>query len=251
MKNVLQRAAIRMLQLANTMISDKGKINLPLAWRTKHLDYPVSKAQLSRVFRMNSDIWEDEPQDKGIEIRELAGYGVASAHEYERGFGNTRILRNGTHASLYINDQKRGIGFSWLNTPMNRQPSRQCEQAFVARTSILAAEPKKVIFTMQARYAHTDDDDNVTLREIFMPVVNDAGNITGLERIDPKDPDADIQTLRALIFFKVFTDRMAQKQPADVAACLNAVNVLPLDKTSTLRDYLMFRADPRQQLYNP
>lgn len=244
MNSALKRIAIRLLKLGNSIISDKGKLNLPLSWRAKHLDYTVSKAQLSRIFHMNDNIYEDEPQDKGIEIRELAGYGVDSVLGYEHGYGNTRILRNGEHINLYINDQKRGTGFKWLNTALNRHPKRQCEQAFVARTSILAENPKQVIFTMQARYIQSDDHDNVTLREIFMPVVNGNGKLTGLERIDPKDPDADIQTLRALIFFKIFTDRMVERQPADIAACLNAVNALPLDKTSTLRDYLMFRAGP-------
>lgn len=243
----------------------------------RHLDYQVSKPQLSRIFHMRSSAYDDEPSTKGIEIRSLAGYGAPSNFDAENNqYGLTRVMRNGRHMNFYLNDLKKGIGFSpkafgyyfanmFLNLPAVilrsktptalltkaanlQRPHKQCEQAFVARHSIFSDPDKQVVFTMKTSYVDTEkeEDGDVTLREIFMPVVTDE-KVTGLKQINPKDEDANIQTLRALIFFKVFMDSMMDHKRPDVPHLLRAVNELPLNNESTLRDYLTFEVQPRMQ----
>ena len=100
---------------------------------------------------------------------------------------------------------------------------------------------KQVIFVLRADFNDSETDRHVVLRDIFRPVANAEGQITGTTRINPKSKTANIEALRALILFKVIADQTAENKVADVAEAIRAVDALPLTDKSTLKDYLMFR----------
>ncbi len=240
-----------------------------IPFRDHSLDYAITKAQLSRIFRMETANYTDEPNDRGLEIRVAAGYPVPSVRDYEHGFGDTQALHAKGSASVYVNLMKYGRmstfdGFinhlinTVKNIPLvlihskkyeaileqaaNHNPvPHPCEQSIVARTSILSDDPKKTLFTLRIDCTDGKNDDYVTLRDIFMPVVDDNGIITGKRKLDAYAPDANADIIRSLIFMKLVTDQMRDGNPIDTKRLLGAVEKLPLTNESDIKDYLTYQ----------
>lgn len=234
--------------------------------RNPPLGYQITKVHLSRIFRLETGGYADEPSEKGHEIRVTAGFPPTALRSYEHGFGQTRVLRAERSASVYVNLMKYGRMSSFdrfttqiVNTikaiptiliysrkksaileqaaRLNAVP-RPCEQSIVARTSILSDDPKKTIFTLSANCTDGEKDEFVTLRDIFMPVVDDNGVITGTRKIPSNADNAEI--LRSLIFMKLVTDKMRDREPVKTKELLSAVEKLPLDNNSRINDYFTY-----------
>lgn len=278
MKDIFRRAAARALGFANSKISEDGELDIPIHARLKHLDISIPKAHLSRIFHTNSSAYAETSTQVSIEIRDLAGLPGFSTRMAEHGVGATRAWRSQPAGmNVYVNEKTNGVGRNMMRAVRDiigalptviihaRTPNaflekakglagvaHECEQGIVGRYASRAANPMQPIFTISAKHTDHQDDDNVTLQEIRLPVLDQDGRVEGLRRINPKAPDAGIQTLRALIFFKLLMDQMSEKDPADVATCLQAAQALPLDKTSKLQDYLTYQiAKPKPQAALP
>lgn len=98
--------------------------------------------------------------------------------------------------------------------------------------------PKKVIFAFSANCTDGEKDEFVTLRDIFMPVVDDNGIITGLRRLDSNADNAEI--LRCLIFMKLVADKMRDREPVKTKELLSAAEKLPLDNNPRINDYFTY-----------
>lgn len=234
--------------------------------RNPPLGYKITKIHLSRIFRLETGNYTDEPSEKGHEIRVTAGFPPTALRSYEHGFGQTRALRAERSASVYVNLMKYGRMSSFdrfttqiVNTikaipiilihsrkksaileqaaRLNAVP-RPCEQSIVARTSILSDDPKKTIFTLSANCTDGEKDEFVTLRDIFMPMVDDNGIITGTRKIPYNADNAEI--LRSLIFMKLVTDKMRDREPIKPRELLSAVEKLPLNNDSNIKDYFTY-----------
>lgn len=244
-------------------------------WKHPPIKYRVQKEDFARIFHMKSSLYQDEPSEDvgekriGRAVRYLAGYndvvgGLSMMTQH--GFGNTRTMRADRSMNIYVNELRSGHGLNFvaaaLNTLRNlpkalihaktfnalfskaahhEQPGRVCELAIVARRPILHPDRKQVIFVLRADFNDSETDRHVVLRDIFRPVANAEGQITGTTRINPKSKTANIEALRALILFKVIADQTAENKVTDVAEAIRAVDALPLTDKSTLKDYLMFR----------
>lgn len=259
--NFFRRAAATAMQAVSDMIPDPAK--------RSRLDHVMPKAELSRVFRLYAAPYADEMHAKGLEVRVTAGYPPTALREIEHGFGQTTVLRGMKSANIYMNVMTYGrmstlkgfaasiadtirnipavlIHAKRLNAVLSKaariEPTpHPCELAVVGRTSILGPDPKKVIFTLRADYLDGEKDDHITLRGIFMPVIGADGTITGTRPVIAGTPDTHAETLRALIFMKLVTDAIADHDPVDARALLRAVEGLPLNGQSRLKDYLTFR----------
>jgi hypothetical protein len=76
--------------------------------RNPPLGYKITKTHLSRIFRLESGSYSDEPSEKGHEIRVTAGFPPTALRSYEHGFGQTRVLRGERSVSVYVNLMKYG-----------------------------------------------------------------------------------------------------------------------------------------------
>lgn len=264
-KDILRQMAASLLHTASKALPDP-------ATRTG-LDYSLKKTELARIFRLHSTIYEQDDHSRGLEVRTLAGHPPGGNHDTIHGFGDTYVLRGGKQLNLYVNQRHSGVmsgtggifsgmdnAFKSLMRTLRNIPTilirarnpdhvltkaanldpvgRKCEQSIVARTTILAADPKKLIFALQADYMDDKENDTVVLRHIFRPVVDSAGSVTSTQPIDPSAPDADLQILRFLIFCKMVTDQLCAQQPVDIMKNLAAAEALPLDSASRLRNCL-------------
>ena len=210
-------------------------------WKHPPIKYRVQKEDFARIFHMKSSLYQDEPSEDvgekriGRAVRYLAGYndvvgGLSMMTQH--GFGNTRTMRADRSMNIYVNELRSGHGLNFvaaaLNTLRNlpkalihaktfnalfskaahhEQPGRVCELAIVARRPILHPDRKQVIFVLRADFNDSETDRHVVLRDIFRPVANAEGQITGTTRINPKSKTANIEALRALILFKVLPTR--------------------------------------------
>ena len=243
----------------------------------KTLDYKISQQDLSHIFRLQSSAYDVAVAGRSVEIRNLAGYATTGVHQDVHGFGATKVIYADKQLNMYVNENLTGV-FSGtgnilarLQNMMNHvshtisnipkallhaktlkglvakahdheAPGSLCEMAIVAQKPIVCDDPKRVVFTIQAEQMRDQNVDSpVILRKIFKPVVDADGKVTGTAEINPRSPDADIETLRFLIFSKLVMNQMISKQHIDIAGNLNAVAALPLDKTSKLKDYLSFQ----------
>lgn len=250
---------------------------LQINFSGKPLHYKISQQDLSRIFRIESNAYEAAVAQKSIEIRELAGYPSTGVHQDVHGFGATQVMYADKKLNVYVNRNQSGplsgTGdfLSRLNNMMNHiyntvanipkaltnaktlkalivkahdheTPGALCEVAIVAQKPVGSDDPKRVIFIIQAEHM-TDKDQNspVILRNIFKPMVDSDGKVTGMARIDPKAAHADQEILRFMIFAKLVMDQMISKQPIDIAGNLKATQDLPLDKSSKLKDYMGFQ----------
>lgn len=242
------------------------------------LDYAISPQELSHIFRPNSNAYQAAVASRSVEIRHLAGYGTSGNHQVVHGFGATKVIYGGQQLNLYINENLTGI-FSGTGSVLSRiknmmdhinntvanipkalvsaksfkglivkahdheEPGSLCEMAIVAQTPVTNDDPRRVVFILRAEQmrGHKTTDNPVILRQIFKPVVDAAGQVTGTQRIDPSSPDSEREVLRFLIFSKLLMNQMLSNQPVDIAGNLRAVEALPLDKSAKLKDYLSFQ----------
>ncbi|QQG35670.1 MAG: hypothetical protein HYS17_09115 [Micavibrio aeruginosavorus] len=253
--------------------SDPVKIRL----NERSLDYRISQQELAHIFRPRSNAYQVAVSSRAIEIRSLAGYNTSGNHQEVHGHGATKVVYGGKQLNLYINENLMGI-FSGTGSVISRmknaidhvcntivnipkalvsakalkglvvkahdheEPGSLCEIAIVAQTPVVSDDPRRVVFIIQAEQMRGHNTDHpVILRQIFRPVVDGAGQVTGTQRIDPASPDAEREVLRFLIFSKLLMNQMLSSQPIDIAGNLKSVANLPLDKNAKIRDYLSFQ----------
>jgi hypothetical protein len=124
----------------------------------------------------------------------------------------------------------------------HQAPGDLCEVAIVGQTPVLNADPYQVAFIIQAEHMmDAAKASPVILRNVFKPVVDAQGRITGTEKIDPRNPDAQAEVIRLLIFTRLLLNQALNKQDIDIAKNLQAVADLPLTNNSRLKDYLTYQ----------
>lgn len=245
--------------------------------REPTLDYAITQQELSHIFRIESDAYQAAVGSRSVEIRELAGYAYTGTHQEVHGFGATQVLYNDKQLNIFVNRNKSGV-FSGTGNLLSRfnnmmshvyntvsnlpkallharkfeglvskahdheAPGALCEIAIVAQKPTLSDDPRRVIFTIQAEHMlDRDKESPVILRNIFKPVVQADGSVSGMERIDPRDPQAQAEVLRFLIFAKLVMNQALSKQIIDIAGNYKVTADLPLDNNSRLRDYIAFQ----------